>query len=176
VIFFDTETSGLPKEWASLKDQPHIIELALVRVDMQGQEEVLTTLVKPPLTELDPVITRITGLTLEALRDAPTFPEVFELVRGVFWRELADTEGGMVIAHNAEFDMTMLTVELRRMDMQYRFPYPRTWVDTVPLSGGKKLENWAREVMGERFSKQQHRALDDVRVLMECWKALPVTL
>lgn len=168
MIFLDTETTGLPVPGAPLDQQPRIIELALIITDSVGQEqEVFHSLINPgiPVPE---VITKITGLTDEDLKSAPPFAGIVPHLVRIFREDQENT----TIGHNIGFDLEMIVNELRRIGWEHRFPYSRTYVDTVPLSGGKKLENWAKEVMKERFTKQSHRALDDVRMLIECWRTL----
>lgn len=163
-IYFDTETTGLVKNEAlPPSKQPRIIELAMVSVDERGEKE-FTTLLDPGVS-LEPAITQITGLTDADLKDAPKFeqivPGLVEFVKG------AD----ILVAHNVRFDHLMLLFELRRLDLEHRFPWPFKWVDTVEVSGGKKLADWAKELLGAQFTNQSHRALDDVRLMMRCLDA-----
>lgn len=164
MIFFDTETTGLIKETAPLEQQPRIIEIAAVRIEATNPQK-FQTLINPAILLPQEVI-KITGITDEMLRDAPTFIEVLPKLVDFF---LGESE---VVAHNVEFDRMMLVYELRRVAWEHRFPYPRTWIDTVYLSGGKKLEDWSREVLGKEFVPQTHRAMEDVERLMQCWKRL----
>jgi len=167
MIFFDTETTGLilPGIPDPAK-QPQIIELAMVRTGPQREESFVRLL--NPGVPLSPDIIRITGLRDADLKDAPSFPDILpELIEFV----RLDMDNA-VVAHNAPFDLGMLLFELRRIGCEHRFPWWWRQIDTVPLSGGKRLVNWAEEVMGARFPGQTHRALDDVKLLMECYKSL----
>lgn len=167
MIFFDTETTGLILPGVEdLTKQPRIIEIAMVRLEGNDQSHFQSLVhIDEPLT---PEIVKITGITDSNLVGAPTFVELLpELIN--FMRAGPAEE---IVAHNVEFDQWMLIFELRRCGWEHRFPYPQRWTDTVPLSGGKKLANWGKEVRGENF-KQSHRALDDVLLLIDCWKSMP---
>ena len=166
MIFLDTETTGLIKATAPLELQPRIIEIAAIKWPHSLSSHLpqqLHSLVNAgvPLPE---VITKITKLTDADLADAPSFasilPSIVEFFRGEH----------TVVAHNVEFDMQMLINELRLMDWQFRFPYPSTWIDTVALSGGKKLDVWSKELLGEDYTAQSHRAMGDAERLLACWK------
>ena len=91
-----------------------------------------------------------------------TLPEIEEAFMGVH----------RLMAHNLPFDMGMLTNELRRLGRQYAFPYPPNQVCTVQLANemiyGRraKLTELYEKTMGKPLA-QTHRALDDVRALVE---------
>jgi DNA polymerase III epsilon subunit-like protein len=169
MIFWDTETTGLLLPGIEdPKQQPRIIELAAVLL-VNGEERATFTSLFSPGMALPAIITKITGLTDGDLVGAPKFvtklPEIID-----FWRSDPDNSS---VAHNHPFDAGCLVFELRRCGWEHRFPYASKQIDTVPLSGGKKLENWSREVIkADAFVAQTHRALDDVRRLIECWKTL----
>lgn len=168
-IIFDTETTGLIRNEATpLSQQPQIIELGAVKVDVaesmrSGNLTVIDTfsaLVNPgvPLPE---IITKITGLKDEDLAEAPSFIEVLPSLQRFF------LGAGEMMAHNARFDLMMLVFELRRCGKEFQFPFCPALTDTLSFYPGK-LANWAKEVKGEAFV-QTHRAVDDARVLADCW-------
>jgi DNA polymerase III epsilon subunit-like protein len=167
MIFLDTETTGLIIP--GVEDpgaQPRIIEIAAIRTI--GYEyapiEEYTQLLNPGVA-LDPKITQITGLRDEDLKAAPPFEAVIQDLIRVF---RADEENTL-IAHNLPFDLGMLVFELRRRGWEQRFPYAWNQVDTVTMSGGQKLENWAKS-LGVLRDAQSHRALDDARLLWSCYR------
>ncbi len=166
ILWFDTETSGLVKnETLPLDQQPYIIELGAILTDNDGG--IITEygqLIDPPIEVLDADITKITGLTREALRGQPVFADVLPGLMDLFFR--AD----VLAAHNLPFDLSMLVFELRRVEYEHRFPYPRHWLDTVPLSGGMSLADWGKKSLGADCQTQRHRALEDVRLMLSCWK------
>lgn len=58
------------------------------------------TLINPE-THFDRFNIELTGITPEAVKDAPTFPELWEAIEPIF-------SDGILIAHNAPFDMGVL--------------------------------------------------------------------
>jgi DNA polymerase III epsilon subunit-like protein len=161
-IVFDTETTGLllPSS-AELKDQPQIIELALIIAPEMTEHCWLLN----PGKSLPEEIVKITGVKDEQLIGKPSFieilPELVELFRGAH----------QLIAHNLPFDLGMLINELRRCGKEHAFPYPADQLCTVSayahLKGHNlKLTDLYQKVLGREL-KQEHRALADVRALVE---------
>lgn len=177
-LVFDTETTGLLKPVAAkLEEQPEIIELALLEICVPGREddafeprygESFVRLIKPK-KPVDDEITKITGLTNEDLAGASRFAEILpdleEFCLGAYG----------LIAHNLEFDLGMLSNELRRLGREFKFPYPPRQVCTVGefmhLKGRRmRLIELYKHSTGKEYP-QTHRALDDVKALAEiCMK------
>lgn len=173
MIFFDTETTGLIKNNAlNLNLQPHIIEIGCVKIRQSGPSGTFnfSTTIKPPIRELEPKITKITGLTINDLSDSPTFKETWEALAEFFLGE--DT----LVAHNMPFDHGMLEFELRRINRQYQFPWPIKLIDTIhmakPFYGGRfmKLQALYEDLIGPY--EQKHRAIDDCLMLQKVYNAL----
>jgi len=173
MIFFDTETTGLIKNVAlPLRQQPRIIEIACIREPaIKSRPNTFQTVFNPGV-KLEPIITKITGLTDDELADAPSFSECIP--------DLADFFRGeeTMVAHNMPFDFQMLLMELKRQVMEYKFPWPLHRIDTVTLAqphyNGKfmKLNALYEDLIGP--IEQTHRALDDVKMLMKVYHALMV--
>jgi len=171
MIFFDTETTGLIKNAAlELPKQPHIIEIGALREpEVPGKATELSLIFCVPV-KLEPIITKLTGLTDEDLEDQDTFEENYETIEGFFEGE--DT----MIAHNMPFDYGMLLFELRRLGCENSFPMPITRIDTVQMArkfyGGKfkKLIDLYEERIGPY--EQKHRALDDCKLLQAVYHDL----
>ena len=162
MIFFDAETTGLiDNEGLSLDRQPQIIELGAISVEDDGTvRDTFHSLVRPTVP-LPAIITKITGHTDQSLQDAPTFIEV--------WAALAEFFRGekQMLAHNARFDQMMLAFELMRIGKQFQFPWCPELIDTrVRWSG--KLADWGKAVHGPAFV-QAHTAVEDCRLLRDCW-------
>lgn len=166
-LVYDTETTGLLKpEVSDLDQQPKIIEFAVAEIDeaynIVGEYSWLIN----PGEEITPTITKITGLTNDDLFGKPSFIEVLPEIEEVFMGI------DRLMAHNLPFDMGMLTNELRRLGRHYAFPYPPNQVCTVQLANemiyGRraKLTELYELTMGKPLA-QTHRALDDVRALVE---------
>lgn len=163
MIIFDTETTGLiENEALPLEAQPRILELGALRVDFQlNVIEEFSALIAPPGYRVSDEIRAITGITQEELdaRGRPFPLAVLQLAR--LFRE-DDT----LMAHNLRFDLMMLVYELRRIDWQFRFPFPTQHIDSLTLFPGK-LSEWGEKCGWKE--PQRHRALDDCRLLLHCY-------
>ena len=168
-LVFDTETTGIPKHPnAAPESQPRIIEWGGVLVDSSGEVlEELQVLINPAV-KLEPVITKITGLTDEDLVEEEGFATVAErLLRPLF------AKADRLIAHNLPFDRTMMELDIERARLT-AWPWPEqnlcTVQEHVPQFGRrmKLLELYAHYTGGPL--EQTHRALDDVYALLEVCK------
>lgn len=170
-IIFDTETSGLVEnDLMPLDKQPYIIELCAFLVDDEvGPEpiEQLDFLCRPPV-RLDPVITRITGLTDRDLADKPTFAEYMDAVRA-FWSK-ADT----VVAHNLPFDYAMLNFEFKRRNAALEWPAIKccTVANTEHMAGHRLKLIELHKMLFDVTFESAHRARYDVAALARCWVEL----
>jgi len=172
MIIFDVETTKLLEASpASLSKQPKITEIAMIKLDEESLEEIgrLHTFINPG-EKLDPKITRITKITDEMLKDAPTFPQ--------FYPSLVDFIFGewTLVAHNITFDTSVLRYELERMEKSFNFPWPPHWVCTVEKTmdiKGKRMkqEDLYEHYFGEKFDGA-HRAINDVEALVEIFKKM----
>lgn len=146
-----------------VEKQPRIIELALARVDCGKVVSTHEWLIWPE-QDVSAEITKITGITNDQLKGKPQFRQVLGDIEEAFAR--AD----QLIAHNAPFDVALLTYELQRC-ARTGFPWPKTTICTVQeysfLWGRRpKLTELYERVIG-RPLVQTHRALDDVLALCE---------
>jgi DNA polymerase III epsilon subunit-like protein len=74
MILFDLETTGLPKaEGSDLDIQPHIIEFGAIKLDDELKEISRIEFLCNPGQPLEPIITKITGLTDADLKDERPF-------------------------------------------------------------------------------------------------------
>lgn len=165
---FDTETTGLTRH-PDAKDsvQPRIIEFAAVLADERGEIiDELVQLVNPGM-QIEQVITDITGLTNEDLSDAPRWAEVHEPVMEFVNR------AERLIAHNGPFDVTMVELEMARLGV-HNTQWPQERICTVQEHAEAwgfrpKLTQLYEHYVGQPLN-QTHRALDDVRGLVEICK------
>lgn len=168
-LIFDTETTGLPAKSSDLKLQPKIIELAAIGLDLDTGEEFgrFDSLFNPE-QRLDPIITKITGLKDEDLRDAPLFgekaPAFLSLVQ----------KADAIVAHNLSFDHSLVTFEFMRLGMEERWfsAIPKGRICTVEQTIFLKrhrlrLSDLHEFLFGEPFAGA-HRAMVDVEALVRC--------
>ena len=81
-----------------------------------------------PETHFDYFNTRLTGISEETVWNAPTFPEVWPQIEPLM-------SGGLLVAHNAVFDMNVLKRCLHDYEIEWK-PYAR-YVCTVQM--GRRL-------------------------------------
>lgn len=166
-IVFDNETTGLPLHpTVDINKQPRIIEFGAAIIDENGEVvEKYNQLINPG-TEIESVITKITGITNDDLIGKPKFGDVLLDIRALF--EKCD----IMVAHNLPFDYRMLDFELTRLDFQ-SFPFPRTKICTVEENREAygfrpNLQKLYNDTCGKPL-QQTHRAIDDVMALVEIW-------
>ncbi|MDD5226718.1 MAG: 3'-5' exonuclease [Candidatus Omnitrophica bacterium] len=116
-LFFDTETTGLPKSWKApvtdLGNWPHIVQIAWALFDENGTQIAFRDhIIKPEGFVIPANATAIHGISTErALNEGRSAAEILkefsEAVRGA----------ACLIAHNLDFDEKMTRVELFRQGM-----------------------------------------------------------
>lgn len=167
-VVFDTETTGL------LPDQgDEIVQIAAVRI-VNGKRvkgEVFDTLVNPgrsiPLSS-----TAVHGVSEAMVRDAPGVLEALERFR-VF------SQGAVLVAHNAPFDMEFL--RRRERELGNRFDNPI--LDTVLLSAivFGQAETHTLDALAERLGLsiakgERHTAIGDAVATAEVFLRLKAML
>ncbi|MCM3667911.1 exonuclease domain-containing protein [Mesobacillus maritimus] len=81
--------------------------------------------IQPPVLEFDSKMVDIHGITPEHVKGARKFYEIWEEIKNVFKGSIP------VIAHNAQFDMSVLYACLN----EYNLPFPDfTYIDSIPIS------------------------------------------
>lgn len=173
MIVFDTETTGLVKpEAVPLADQPKIIEFAAVKLNDALEEVGHVNFFVHPRQPLPPKIVEITGITDAMLQDARPFSAYYGTLCDFFLGER------VMVAHNVDYDRSLLRFELMRLGALINFPWPPRHLCTVEL--GRALMGIAnRPRLGELYAHcfqepmpNAHRALDDTRNLVKCVRVL----
>lgn len=166
MISLDIETTGLDA------DRDAILEIAAVRFNGRRVEAEWNTLINPN-RPIPPMITSLTGITNEMVRNAPPIRAVIQ--------DLAEFCGDMpIVGHNVQFDLGFL----RRQNVLVE----NEPVDTYELSS-VLMPSASRYNLGSLgqilgiLIPNSHRALDDARlahaVYMELYEkalALPIDL
>ena len=112
-IVFDTETPN------SRNNRISAIGISVVEDGVITRE--FATLVNPE-AHFDPFNIQLTGITTEAVEAAPTFPALWQELEPLF-------DSGMLVAHNAPFDMGVLAKCLDAYGIRWHrwsFPFPLT--------------------------------------------------
>lgn len=148
----DTETTGLSPAGGG-----KVCEIA-VSVSQNGQSvEEFTTLLNPGIP-MSPEVIAIHGITNEMVKEAPTFEQILP-------RLTALLDGCVLVAHNADFDLSFLQAEYEQCGLHFP-PYPV--VDTLRLA--RKSGRFERNRLG--VIAQQlgidcagwHRAMADTKM------------
>lgn len=146
-VVFDLETTGLRPGVA----RP--CEIGAVRVESLELRERFQTLANPG-ARLQPAIAALTGIRDAELRRAPPVPAAVR-------RFLAFAGDGVLVAHNARFDLAFLDSETMRITGRR---VEATAVDTVAL---------ARRLLGRRPANLASLARHFVTSAKPCHRALP---
>jgi len=183
-LFFDVETTGLPKNYNLSPVQhpdnwPHIVEMAWALCESNGN--IITQqshLITPELyKELPSIITDITGITKDELifKGTP--------LRSVLDKFLTDLDKATyTVAHNISFDVQVTIAELIRLkDIQYKklISTPRICTmqlgtDLCKIPKGNMGYKWPKlselyQFLFNEVFKDAHRALPDVLAEIKCF-------
>jgi len=116
-LFFDTETTGLPRSWreptSNTENWPHIVQIAWVPSSDAGiSGELKNYIIKPEGFTIPRSASKIHGITTKrALAEGVPI--------GVVLEEFTEAakRSDLIIAHNMSFDEKMIEVELLRNQM-----------------------------------------------------------
>lgn len=165
IIFFDTETTGLNSS------DSKIIELAMLTVDNNYVTEEYDKFIN--INErLSEEITELTGITDEML-----------INDGVSEKTIADdlkerlTPGTLMIAHNAQFDLSFIYELLNRHypDDAYSILAKLDWIDSLTVLKDRKKYPHKLQDAVEHYNigdVNYHRAIDDTKALLEVTSAM----
>lgn len=150
LVFLDFETTGLEIGNES------IIEVGACKVDQRGQEHFFQELVKP-VADIKPLITQITGINNEMIKNAPPLKDVLQ----AFMEFCGNAQ---IVAHNAQFDVPWLITSL----MRHQFEVPFNQV-LCTLKWAKTIEDGKRSLgaLSKKYHighENAHRALADAVV------------
>mgnify|MGYP006281704947 CR=1 FL=1 len=167
-LVLDTETTALIKnKLQPLDRQPRIIEFFALSLDSAGNE--LTTLHQlfNPGIAIDEKTTEITGLTNEALADAPRFKDLADRI--VEFIEEHDE----VVAHNASYDRNVIDFEMKRLNKKLKWPALVCTIEATEYMKGHRMNLGSLHefLFGEPFAGA-HRAENDVRATARCFLKL----
>lgn len=174
MLFIDLESTGLLKSRkAELNEQPHITEIYIAKVhpDLKKFYGEYHSLIKPPIP-IPEHITKLTGIDNTTVKNSPSFMQVFPTLASFVVGQQT------IVAHNAHFDLTLLEIELERINKVNHFPWPMkricTAIASMQINNGKRmklseLHEWAT---GKPHKDKAHRGKADVMALIRCYKEL----
>ena len=120
-LVFDTETSDLPSNWhhpaSDVDNWPRIVQIAWIVCDPKFRpKRKHVTLIRPDGWEVAPRAERVHGIPTQMAR---AFGAPVAEVLPAFDAELRSC--GLVVAHNLEFDQTIMTAEFIRAGLPQHF-------------------------------------------------------
>ena len=161
LVIFDLETTGLDM----VKDR--VIQLSYIKVYPDGREERGNELINPE-KHIDDIITQLTGITNEDVKDKPTFKQIAKKMEDVF-------SGSDIAGFNSNFfDVPLLAEEFLRASIDFDFSKCRL-IDACTIFKKMERRNLAsayRFYCGRKMEEdfEAHRADQDTeatyRVLM----------
>lgn len=152
-IVFDVETTGLSFAYDRLTS------IAAVKVKNMQNVDSFMIYVDPEM-HIPEKITELTGISDETVRDAPKEAEAL--------RQFMDFCGDspVLVAHNADFDTTMINAVCSRHNIDFRYNYIDTLIlcqAMLPEMGRHKLNHVAKALKLGSF--EHHRADEDAMIL-----------
>lgn len=165
-LLFDLETTGLLRpDIAKLDHQPRIIEIYATLIDEKNRtQDTFHSMINPGI-RLPPFISKHTGIRRKDIRNAPSFEHCAKDVVDIM------NNANACVAHNAMFDIGVLTHEFKRIGFNIHPPRIICTVEQCEHLFGK------RPTMSQLYTycteksppKGIHRADVDVRMLRDCF-------
>lgn len=178
-LFFDTETTGLPKNWKApvtdLNNWPRLVQLAYLVYDDDGNLKTdKNFIVKPDGFTIPLGVSMIHGISNER---ANKVGEPLNFVMQQFDAALSHSD--TVVAHNISFDEKIVGAEFLRLGMNNPIlPKKKicTMASTADFCGIKgdygnkwpKLSELHEKVFGTGFT-EAHNAENDIKATAKCF-------
>lgn len=187
-LFFDTETDGLVQKAYPLTDtrlQPHICQIGAILTDEAGRVKAEANLIICP----DGFVIPETASKIHGITQADALAYGFQIRGALSLISRMMLKAETVVAHNAEFDMDMMTIELYRHGMNPMKPKkvfctmketidmvkcpPTERMRNAGMTGYKspKLQESYKHFFGVEF-EGAHDAMADVRACKDVFFAL----
>ncbi|MEH0157256.1 3'-5' exonuclease [Limibacter armeniacum] len=177
-LFFDTETSGLPKSWMvsenDIQNWPRIIQLGCILANEQGQiMEEYQTIIQPIGFSIDASAASVHGIShARAMKDGIPVKDAMHRLEAMILK--AD----MMVAHNINFDFPIVNCEFLRLNQKVHYPALFcTMLSTCEFVGIEgnygtykwpKLEELYIKLFGHNFDGA-HNAMADVQATTKCF-------
>ena len=163
-LFFDTETTGLPKRWnapvTDLENWPRLVQLAWIMYDDRGNMlESRDVIVKPEGFTIPPEASRVHGITTLVAREKG---EPLQEVMEQFARKI--DEATALVGHNISFDECIVGAEFERLRMMTTL-FLKPKYCTMKLS----TDYCKHQVLFGSGFDNAHNALADVEATARCF-------
>ncbi len=169
-LILDNETTNLiHNSLRPLHKQPRVIEFfGLVLTDDEWAEAGTLHSFLDPGTPISAEVTKITGITQDAVAGKPKFIEFAPVLKRFI------EESDVVVAHNLSYDKAVIDFEFSRLKQIVSWPLNRVCtVEATEHFKGHRLNLGAlhTELFGAGFEKA-HSAEHDVRATARCYVEL----
>jgi DNA polymerase III epsilon subunit-like protein len=179
LVFFDTETTGIPRRWGAplhdLANWPRVVQVAWMSCTSAGEElACCETIIQPDGFHIPLETSRIHGITTERARREG---RLLALVLQEF-AQVVETSVSL-IAHNISFDAAVLGAEFLRAGLANPLAARRQICTMITATNycrlpGSRGYKWPKlkELHEKLFGMAQdetHRALADVRACAKCF-------
>ena len=178
-LFFDTETTGLPRNWKALvtdlNNWPRMIQVAWILCNNKGNRiDSDDFIIKPENFTIPVEASRVHGISTEkAIAEGVELEKVL-----VKFNELVE-QSDFIVAHNISFDEKIIGAELLRKEIRSDFERKRKLctmkasTDYCRISGPygykwPKLSELHIKLFGEDF-EEAHNASADINATEKCF-------
>jgi DNA polymerase III subunit epsilon len=181
-LFYDTETTGVPKNWnAPLSDTtnwPRMVQIAWMLFDEKGNElQESDYIIRPEGYTIPYNVVRIHGISTQIAQEKGVD---LTFVLNEFAKSVQQAK--VIVAHNISFDEKIVGAELMRkklgdiffMKQSFCTMKNTTHICKLPGKRGYKwptLNELHLHLFGESF-ENQHNALADIRATANCFWAM----
>jgi len=179
ILFFDTETTGLPKNWKApvtdLDNWPRLVQLAYLVYDFDGDLiQSCNEIIKPNGFTIPIEASKVHGITTDiANQRGSKIEEVFELF------SIHLKRAKVIVAHNMSYDEKIIGSEMIRLglentvDSKEKICTMESTVDLCKIDGPygykwPKLEELHRFLFNHDFDGA-HDALADIQATAKCF-------
>ena len=181
-LFYDTETTGMPKNWkaplSDSKNWPRMVQIAWMLFDEKGNEiQEADYIIQPEGYTIPYNVVRVHGISTEIARAKGVD---LKFVLEEFSKSVRQAQ--VIIAHNISFDEKIVGAEFFRKKMDDVFFMKQsfctmkntTHICKIPSQRGYKwpsLNELHKYLFGKSF-ENQHNALADIQATAKCFWAM----
>jgi len=178
-LFFDTETTGLPKNWKApvedIDNWPRLVQIGWVLTNNVGERiETQDFIVKPEGFTIPTVASNVHRITTErAMAEGRDLKEILNQFNALI------SESDFIVAHNIAFDEKIIGAEFLRNDIstefwnKNQFCTMKASTDYCKIPGPygykwPKLSELHIKLFGEDF-EGAHDAMADINATSDCF-------
>lgn len=175
ILFVDTETSGVPKDWKAPYDKkwPYIVQIAWLIYSMDGKEiKSESYFIKDENIDIDPTAQKIHGISKDILL-AKGEKRVKVLKR--LFKDIKQYKP-LVVGHLIEFDIQMITAGFQRAGLKNILKDSLFFCTMRATSHYVKFRNRSYPRLDELYEAlfkspmaDQHNALADAKATAACF-------